>query len=47
MPKRIERRLRKTARRKLAQGTLKTKDVDAYVYGTMKKMGWRPSSERT
>jgi len=38
MPKEMEKRLRKGARRR----GLKGERADAYVYGTMVKRGWRP-----
>ena len=42
MPKKFERKLRKRAK---AMG-LKGERADAYVYGTMRKTGWRPRRER-
>ncbi len=42
MPIREERKLRKQA---AAQG-LTGEQADAYVYGTLRKMGWRPAKER-
>lgn len=39
MPKVLERKLRKEAERK----GLKGKEKDAYVYGTLRKTGWKPS----
>ena len=38
MPKAMERKLRQQARKK----GLKGKQADAYVYGTMRKAGWKP-----
>lgn len=38
MPAEMERHLRAQARRK----GLKGKRADAYVYGTLRKMGWEP-----
>jgi hypothetical protein len=38
MPKKAERKLKATARRR---GYSK-KRTNAYVYGTLRKMGWRP-----
>ena len=42
MPEKMERELKKQARKK----GLKGKRADAYVYGTMRKAGWRPSKEK-
>lgn len=42
MPKRLERKLRKQARKK---GYSK-KHQDSYVYGTLRKAGWRPKGEK-
>jgi len=42
MPKKLERRLRRAARRK----GLSKQQQDAYVYGTLRKAGWRPKRER-
>lgn len=42
MPKELERKLKAEARRK----GLKGKKADAYVYGTLRKTGWRPKGER-
>jgi hypothetical protein len=38
MPKMLEMKLRRQARKK----GLKGRRADAYVYGTMRKTGWRP-----
>jgi hypothetical protein len=38
MPKAMERKLKKQARKK----GLKGKRKNAYVYGTMRKSGWKP-----
>ncbi len=38
MPKQFEETLRKQARKK----KLKGKHADAYVYGTLRKTGWKP-----
>ena len=43
MPVAMERALRKSARKK----GLKGKRADAYVYGTMRKQGWKPKRKRT
>jgi len=42
MPKRMERKLRAEARKK-GYGKERT---DAYVYGTMRKAGWKPRREK-
>lgn len=42
MPKKMERALKKEARKK----GLKGKRADAYVYGTMRKTGWKPEREK-
>lgn len=38
MPKKLERQLKSQARKKGYSG----KRANAYVYGTMRKTGWRP-----
>lgn len=38
MPKFLERSLKKTAKKK----GLSKKRTDAYVYGTLRKTGWKP-----
>ena len=40
MPKALERKLKREAKKK------GIKDEDAYVYGTMRKTGWKPSREK-
>lgn len=42
MPKAMERRLRRRARRM----GLNKKHTDAYVYGTMRKTGWKPGLKK-
>jgi hypothetical protein len=42
MPKKMEARLRRAARRKGLKGSRK----DAFVYGTMRKTGWKPKREK-
>ena len=42
MPKKLERQLKAQARKKGLSG----ERADAYVYGTMRKTGWRPSREK-
>lgn len=41
MPKKMERELKETARKKGLTG----ERADAYVYGTMRKTGWEPERE--
>ena len=42
MPKKLEEKLEKQAKKK----NLKGKKKDAYVYGTMRKTGWKPKKEK-
>lgn len=42
MPKAMEKALKKEAKKK----GLKGKRKNAYIYGTMRKAGWRPKRER-
>jgi hypothetical protein len=42
MPKKMEKELKKEAKKK----GLKGDRADAYVYGTMRKAGWKPKRER-
>lgn len=42
MPEKMERELKAEAKKK----GLKGKDVDAYIYGTMRKSGWKPDREK-
>lgn len=42
MPEEMERKLRKKANKK----GLSKERADAYVYGTMRKTGWKPSKEK-
>lgn len=42
MPKKLEKALKKTAKKK----GLKGKRRDAYVYGTLRKTGWKPKKEK-
>jgi hypothetical protein len=42
MPKEMEHKLRSTARKK----RLSKKRADKFVYGTMRKAGWKPKRER-
>ena len=42
MPKKLEKELKSEARKKGLKGSR----ADAYVYGTMRKTGWRPSTQK-
>jgi hypothetical protein len=42
MPKAMERALKRQAKKK----GLKGKRANAYVYGTMRKTGWKPSTQK-
>ncbi len=42
MPVEMERKLRSEARRKGMSG----KEADAFVFGTMRKQGWKPSTQK-
>ena len=42
MPERLEKLLKAQAKRK----GLKGKKAGAYIYGTMRKAGWKPSREK-
>ena len=42
MPKKMEKELKKSARKK----GLKGEKADAYIYGTMRKTGWKPKKKR-
>ena len=42
MPKKMERELKREARKKGYKG----KRADAYVYGTLRKTGWKPKREK-
>ena len=44
MPKALELKLRKEAKKKF--GTLKSPRARAYVYGTMRKLGWKPKRKK-
>ncbi len=41
MPKKLEQKLKKEAKKK----GLGKKRSNAYVYGTLRKMGWKPSNK--
>jgi len=43
MPKKLEAELRKEAKKKGLTGAR----ADAYVYGTLRKTGWTPSTQKT
>jgi hypothetical protein len=42
MPKEMEKQLKREARRKGLTGS----KANAYVYGTMRKTGWTPSTQK-
>ena len=42
MPKKMEKALKKTAKAKGLTG----ERADAYVYGTMRKAGWKPKKKK-
>jgi len=42
MPKALEKQLRKQARKKGLTGVKR----DAYIYGTLRRTGWKPSREK-
>jgi len=42
MPKALEKKLEKQAKKK----GLKGKRKDAYIYGTMRKAGWKPKRKK-
>jgi hypothetical protein len=42
MPKEMERKLKAQAKKKKMKG----KRADAFVYGTMRKTGWKPKREK-
>lgn len=42
MPKAMERKLKRQARKK----GLKGKRANAYVYGTLRRTGWKPSTQK-
>lgn len=42
MPKAMEKELKKEAKKK----GLKGDKADAYVYGTLRKIGWKPKKEK-
>jgi len=42
MPKALEKELQKEAKKK----GLKGDQADAYVYGTLRKTGWKPKKEK-
>ena len=42
MPKKMEKELKKTAKKK----GLKGERADAFVFGTMRKTGWVPSTQK-
>ena len=45
MPKELEQALMRSYAKQKRKGKLKGVDKGAYVYGTMRKTGWRPRRE--
>jgi hypothetical protein len=41
MPKKLEKQLKVSGKKKGLKGS----ELDAYVYGTMRETGWKPSKE--
>lgn len=46
MPKEMEEKLKRRASKMIKQGKLKKTNKNAYVYGTMRKTGWTPSTQK-
>lgn len=46
MPKKLERKLKTKAKTVCRDRPNREKCEDAYVYGTMRKAGWKPRRER-
>jgi len=44
MPLELERKLKKQALKRF--GSTKSKKASAYIFGTMRKTGWKPSREK-
>jgi len=44
MPKKLEEKLKREARKKF--GTTKSKRARAYIYGTLRKTGWKPKRRK-
>ena len=44
MPKKLERKLKSEARKKFGSST--SERARKYVYGTLRKTGWKPSKQR-
>lgn len=44
MPKKMERKLKAQARKKF--GSTKSKRARKYIYGTMRKTGWKPKRHK-
>ena len=44
MPKALEKKLKKQAKKKFHSTT--SKRAEAYIFGTMRKTGWTPSHQR-
>ena len=43
MPKKLELKLKSEAKKRF--GTTKSKRARAYIYGTLRKTGWKPSAQ--
>ena len=44
MPKKLEMQLKKKAKKLF--GSTKSKRANAYIYGTLRKIGWKPKREK-
>lgn len=44
MPKKMKRALKKTAKKKF--GSVTSEKARKYIFGTMRKAGWRPGREK-
>jgi len=44
MPKKLEQKLKREVKKKHPSWSKKRKD--AYIYGTLRKLGWKPSSRK-
>lgn len=45
MPIALEKALKERAKQMIKKGELKKTNEDAYVYGTLRKTGWKPKKE--
>ena len=46
MPKKLEQKLRAIASKKIRSGKMSPKRKDAYVYGGLRRSGWKPKREK-